>query len=166
MGHGHRRIRPARPRPRLNGANQTGGARRRSREVLRPGAAAAGAGERQPMQKRHGDGQEEDGEAGARLLGRAPASRLQLDGGPRASGPRGPRGAGRYRRPPRAAAAAPAGPRPPGPAAARAIQMRIVWSSLADASMYGLWGFHATALTVPVWPSSFIRQSPLSRCQM
>lgn len=48
--------------------------------------------------------------------------------------------------------------------AAGAIQMRTVLSSLAEASMWRLRGFQLTALTVPVWPSSLSRHSPLCRC--
>ena len=44
---------------------------------------------------------------------------------------------------------------PSGRAAARGTpHTRTVWSSDADASMYGSRGFHATALTVPEWPGS------------
>ena len=47
-----------------------------------------------------------------------------------------------------------------------AIQMRTVLSSEADASIRGLVGFQLTLLTVPEWPSSCAKRSPLSLCHM
>lgn len=53
---------------------------------------------------------------------------------------------------------------PPCFKVAGASQTLMVLSSLADAIMAGLAGFQDTAFTVPVWPSSIIKQSPLSLC--
>jgi hypothetical protein len=47
-----------------------------------------------------------------------------------------------------------------------APHIRTVWSSLADASMWGFVGFQLTQLTVPEWPARVSMRSPVALCHM
>jgi hypothetical protein len=45
-------------------------------------------------------------------------------------------------------------------------QIRIVWSSLAEANMWGFTGFQLTLFTVPEWPGNTSSRSPFPLCHM